>query len=204
MEEPAERRDNTVSPGDGGTPPPRAFTWGLLGFPSQLLQAAAWCGTLTVAGEGEGLPQAVTHHCHLQADAVAQLLGAEVDGTPHQAGEGIVLGAVAGPQPVEAGTGQRCCPALGFAPPPKNHLFWGILQWDAPALAGYSHIQHVAESSHLLIPLLGDFKELVAVGEGVRPGGNLRGRAPAHQPAAASWGAPAHRPPGTGFAGSSQ
>lgn len=51
---------------------------------------------------------------------MAQLLGAEVDGTPHQAGEGIVLGAVAGPQPAEAGTGQRCCPALGFAPPPKK------------------------------------------------------------------------------------
>lgn len=177
-------------------------------------RAAARHGTLTVAGESEGLPQAVTYHRHLQADAVAQLLGAEVDGAPHQAGEGIVLGAVARPQPAEAGTGQRCCPALGFAPPSKNRLFWGILQWDAPAsgctkspgkgsgTAGYSHIQHVAESSHLLIPLLGDFEELVAAGEGVRPGGNLRGRARAHQLAAASPGAPAHRPPGPGFAGS--
>lgn len=188
-----------------GLPPPQAFTWGLLGSPPMAArgdgQAAVRRGTLTVAGEGEGLSQAVTHHRHLQADAVAQLLGAEVDGAPHQAGEGIVLGAVAGPQPAEAGTGQRCCPALGFAPLLKKCLFWGILQWDAPTPAEYSHIQHVAESSHLLIPLLGDFEELVAVGKGVRPGGNLRGRAPACQPAAASLGVPARRPPRTGFAG---
>lgn len=140
----------------------------------------AWRGALTVAGEGEGLPQAVTHHGHLQADAVAQLLGAEVDGAPHQAGEGIILGAVAGPQAVEAGTGQGCCPAVGVSPPTKKRLFGGISQRDAPA-SGYSHVQHVAESGHLLIPLLRHFEELVAVGKGVRPGGDLWGRARAHQ-----------------------
>jgi len=91
-------------------------------------------------------------------------------------------------------------PCSGFLPHrPKKCLFWGILQWDAPAPARYSHVEHVAESSHLLIPLLRDFEELVAVGEGVRPGGNLQGRAQARQPAAASLGAPAHRPPGTGL-----
>jgi len=62
------------------------------------------CSPLTVAGKGAGLPQAVTQHCHLQADAMSQVLGAEVDGAPHEAGQGIVLGAGAGPQP--AGKGQ--------------------------------------------------------------------------------------------------
>lgn len=77
-------------------------------------------GTLTVAGEGEGLPQAVTHHRHLQAHAMAKLLGAEVHCAPHQASQGIVLGAVAGAQPGEAGMGQGCCPALGLTPAPQS------------------------------------------------------------------------------------
>jgi len=141
-------------------PPPRCC-WGLSplhitpGSPELAARgdgrAAASHGTLTVAGEGEGFPQAVTQHRHLQADAVAQLLGAEVDGTPHHAGEGIVLGAVARSQPAEAGTGQRCCLALGFCPTaPKNACFGafcsGMLQ-PQPGTHTSSMWQKAATSS---------------------------------------------------------
>lgn len=53
------------------------------------------------------------------------------------------------------------------------------------ALFGYSHVQHVAEGGHLLVPLLGHLEELVAVGQGVRPGGHLGA---GHEPV--SWGPP--------------